>query len=90
MVNCFLSLFVSVEVSDAYVNVLCIIVFFLYILVFYMFLFLKKFCSIKCALLTFLFSSVSVFGDCYLHQPFNAERLIKTSRSEPFKNQNPQ
>ena len=41
--NCFLSLFVSVQVSDAYVNVLSIVVFFsLNFSFFDMFLFLKK------------------------------------------------
>ena len=44
MFNCFLSLFVSVQVSDEYVNVLFIIVFFsLNFSFFNMFLFLKKF-----------------------------------------------
>ena len=42
MFNCFLSLSVSVQVSDAYVNVLCIIVFFSVNFSFFdMFLFLK-------------------------------------------------
>ena len=43
MFNCFLSVFVSVQVSDAYVNVLSIIVFYsLNFSFFDMFLFLKK------------------------------------------------
>jgi hypothetical protein len=43
MFNCFLPLFVSVEVSDAYVNVLSIIVFSSINFIFVdMFLFLKK------------------------------------------------
>jgi len=43
-----LSLFVSVQVSDAYVNVLSILVFFsLNFSFFDMFLFLKNFCTIK-------------------------------------------
>ena len=50
--NCFLSLFVSVQVSDAYVNTLSIIVFFsLKFSFFDVFLFLKNFCSIKHVLL---------------------------------------
>jgi hypothetical protein len=54
MFNCFQSLFVSVQVSDAYVNVLSIIVFFsLNFSSFDMFLFLKNFCSIKYVLLAF-------------------------------------
>jgi hypothetical protein len=58
MFNCFLSLFVSVEVSDAYVNILYIIVFFGINFSFLdMFLFLKKFCSIKCVLLAFFILS---------------------------------
>jgi hypothetical protein len=44
MFNCFLSLFASVEVSDAYVNVLSIIVFFSINFSFsVMFLFFKNF-----------------------------------------------
>jgi len=43
MFNCFISLFVSVQVSDAYVNVLSIVVFFSFNFSFFdMFLFLKK------------------------------------------------
>ena len=67
MFNCFLSLFVSVEVSDAYVNVLSIIMFFILNFIFFdMFLF-KKNCSIKYVLLSFLFFLASLFGYCYLH-----------------------
>jgi hypothetical protein len=56
MLNCSLSLFVSVEVADACVNVLSIIVFFSINCSFLdMFLFLKKFCSVKFVLLA-LFS----------------------------------
>ena len=52
MFNFFLSFFVRVEVSNAYVNVLSIIVFFSINFNFLdMFLFLKKFCSIKYVLL---------------------------------------
>jgi hypothetical protein len=52
MLNYFLSLFVSDQVSDAYVNILSIIVFFSINFSFFdMFLFLKKFCSIKYVLL---------------------------------------
>jgi len=44
MFNCFLSLFINVQVSDAYVNVMSIIVFFsLNFSFFDMFLFLKNF-----------------------------------------------
>jgi len=57
MFNCFLTLFVSVQVSDVYVNVLSIIVFFNLNLVSLLFLFLKKFGSIKYILLTFLILS---------------------------------
>jgi len=58
MFNCFLSLFVSVQVSDAYVNVLSIIVFFSLNLSFFdMFLFFKKICSTKYVLLTFIILS---------------------------------
>jgi hypothetical protein len=58
MFNCFLSLFVSVKVSDAYVNVLCIVVFFSINFSYLdMFLFLKKFCSTKCVLLAFFILS---------------------------------
>ena len=64
----FLSLFVSIQVPDAYVNVLSIIVFFsLNFSFFAMFLFLKNFCSIKYVLLAFLFFLSSLFGSCYLH-----------------------
>ena len=45
--NCFLCVSVSVQVSDAYINVLSSIVFFsLNFSFFHMFLFLKKFCTI--------------------------------------------
>jgi hypothetical protein len=48
MSNHFLPLFVSVKVSDTYVNILSIIVLFSINFNFLdMFLFLKKFCSIK-------------------------------------------
>jgi hypothetical protein len=67
MFNYFLSLFVSVQVSDAYVNVLSIIVFFsLNFCFFDMLLFLKKFCTLKYVLLAFLFFLASLFGYCYL------------------------
>ena len=50
--NCLLSLFVSFQVSDAYVNVLSIIVFFsLNFSFFDIFLFLKNLCSLKNVLL---------------------------------------
>jgi len=43
MFNCFLSLFVSVQVSDAYVNILSIVVFFSLNFIFFdVFLFLKN------------------------------------------------
>ena len=52
MFNCFLSLSVSVPVSDAYVNVLPVVVFFsLNISFLDRFLFLTNFCSIKYVLL---------------------------------------
>ena len=52
MFSCFLSLFVKVEVSNAYVNVLSITVFFSINFNFLdMFLFLKKFCNTKYVLL---------------------------------------
>ena len=58
MFNCFLSLFVSVQVSDAYVNFLFIIVFFsLNFSFFDIFLFLKNFCSIKYVSLAFFILS---------------------------------
>jgi len=48
MFNCFLSLFVSVQVSDAYFNVLSIVVLFsLNFSLIDMFLFLKVFCNIS-------------------------------------------
>ena len=54
VVNCFLSLFVSIQVSDAYVYILSIIVLFsLNFSFFDVFLFLKQFCSIKYVLLAF-------------------------------------
>jgi hypothetical protein len=54
IINYFLSLFVSVQVSDAYVNVLSIIVFFSVNFSFFdMFLFLKNFCNIKYVLFAF-------------------------------------
>ena len=62
MFNCFLSLSVSVQVSDAHVNVLSIIVFFsLNFSFFDMFLFLKSICSIKCVLAFFILSCKSVW-----------------------------
>ena len=58
MFNYFLSLFVSVQVSDAYVNVLSIVVFFsLNFSFFDMFSFLKTFCSIHYVLLPFFILS---------------------------------
>ena len=58
MFSCFLSLFVKVEVSNAYVNVLSFIVFFSINFNFLdMFLFLKKFCNIKYVLLAFFILS---------------------------------
>jgi len=52
MFICFLSLFVSVPVSDAYVNTLSTIVFYsLNFSFLHMFLFLKNFCSTKYVLL---------------------------------------
>jgi len=49
MFNCFPSVFVSVQVYDAYVNVLSIIVFFSLNVSFVdMFLFLKNVCNVKC------------------------------------------
>jgi len=52
MFNCFLSLFVTVPVSDAFVNILSIVVFFSVNFSFFdIFLFLKNFCSIKYVLL---------------------------------------
>jgi len=52
MFICFLSLFVSIQVSDAYVNVLSIVVFFSLNFSFSdIFLFLKNFCGIKYVLL---------------------------------------
>ena len=67
MFNCFLSHFVSVQVSDAYVNILSIIVFCSINFSFFdMFLFLKNVCSIKYVLLAFLFIRASLFGYCYL------------------------
>ena len=58
MFSCFQSLFVSVQVSDAYVNILSIIVFFsLNFSFFDMFSFLKNFCSIEYMLLAFFILS---------------------------------
>ena len=58
MFNCFLSLFVSVQVSYAYVNALSLIVFFsLNFSFFDMFLFFFNFCSIKYVLLVFFILS---------------------------------
>jgi hypothetical protein len=57
MFNFFQSLFVSVEVSDAYVNVLSIIVFSSISFSFWMFLFLKKICSIQYVLLAYFILS---------------------------------
>ena len=55
MFICFLSLFVSIQVSDSMLKVLSIIMFFSLNFSFLdVFLFLKKFCSIKYALLAFL------------------------------------
>jgi len=67
MFICFLSFFVSILVSDAYVKVLSIIVFFSLNFSFLdIFLFLKNFCSMKYVLLAFLLFLVALFGDCYL------------------------
>ena len=65
MLNCFLSLFVSVQVSDAYVNVLSIVVFFsLNFSFFGMFLFSKIFYSPKCIFLAlFILSCKSLSFD---------------------------
>ena len=64
MFNCFLSLFVSVQVSNEYVNVLFIIVFFSFNFSFFdMFLFLKKFCSIKYVVLAYFYSFLQ---DCFV------------------------
>ena len=67
MLHCFLSLFVSVQVSDAYVKILSIVFFSLNFSFFDMFLFLKNFCRMKYVLLAFLFFLASLFGYCYLH-----------------------
>jgi len=63
MFNCFLSLFVSVQVSDAYVNILSITVFFsLNFSFFDISLFLKNFCTIKYVLLAlFILSCKSIW-----------------------------
>ena len=53
MFNCFLSLFVSVQVSDVFVSVLSIVFFSLNISFFDMFLFLKNICSVKYVLLAY-------------------------------------
>jgi len=67
MFVCFLSLFVSTQVSDAYVKVLSIIVFFSVNFSFLgIFLFLKNFCSIKHILLACFILSCKSIGDCYL------------------------
>jgi len=66
MFNCFLFLFVSVQVSYAYVNVLSIIVFFSLNYIFDTFLLFKNFCFIKYVLLAFLFSLATLIGYCYL------------------------
>ena len=58
MFNCFLTLFVSGQVSDAYVNVLSITLFFnLNFSFFDVFLFLKNLCNIKYVLLAFFILS---------------------------------
>jgi len=68
MIIFFLSLFVSIQVSDAYVKVLSIIVLFSLNFSFSdIILFLKNFCSMKYVLLAFLFFLVDLFGVCYLH-----------------------
>ena len=62
MLNCFLSLFFIVQVSDAYVNVLSIVVFFsLNFSFFDVFLFLKICYSIKYVLLAFFYSFLQVY-----------------------------
>ena len=62
MYNCSLSLFVSIQVSDAYVNVLSIIVFFsLNFSFFDMLLFLKNVCS------HFFFFLANLLDYCYFH-----------------------
>ena len=61
MSNRFLSLFVSVQVSDAHVNVLSIVVFFsLYFGFSDVFVFLKSVCSIKYVLLAFFYSFLQI------------------------------
>jgi len=58
MFICFLSLFVNIQVSDAYVKVLSIIVFFILNFSFLdIFLFQKKFCSMEYVLLAFFILS---------------------------------
>jgi len=58
MLVCFLSLFVSIQVSDAYVTILSIIVFFsINFSSFDTFLFLKNFCNMKYVLLVFFILS---------------------------------
>jgi len=47
MFICYLSIFVSIQVSDVHVNVLSVVFFSLNFSFFDMFLFLKKCCSIK-------------------------------------------
>ena len=59
--NCFLSLFVSVPVSDAYVNVFSIVFCRINFNFFDMFLFLKNFCSIQYVLLAFFNSFLQVY-----------------------------
>jgi hypothetical protein len=67
MFNCFLSLSVNVPVSDAYANVLSIVVFFcLNFSFFHMFLFLKN-CSIKYVLLAFVILSCILQYDVTVH-----------------------
>jgi len=62
MFNCFLSLSVSVPVSDACVNVLSIVVFFSLNFSFSdMFLFLKIICNLKYVLLAFFYSFLQVY-----------------------------
>jgi hypothetical protein len=64
MFNCFLSLFVSVELSYAYVKVLSIIVFFIINFSFLdMLLFLKKYSSNKCAFLNLVARHIKQTGE---------------------------
>ena len=62
----FVSLFVGIQVSDAYVKDLSFIVFFdLNFSFLDIFLFLKKICNMKYVLLAVLILSLNQFGDWY-------------------------